>query len=67
MKIIKINKCSECPYCEKLFPNKDWSVLICVYFDQFQIIKNNEKISEFCELENSEENDQNETNTKYYR
>lgn len=54
-KIVKINKCSECPWCEKLFPNKSWSDYICTYFEPDQLIVNTGQILECCELGNGKD------------
>lgn len=51
MKIIKINTCLECPYSEKLFQNKEWSPIICTYFENVLNIEDIKQIPEFCQLE----------------
>jgi hypothetical protein len=51
MRIIKINKCLECPYSEKLFPNKQWSSYVCTYFEMPLNIEDVQQIPVFCQLE----------------
>ena len=51
MRIIKIEKCSDCPWCEKLFSGKIYSPLICTYFEPDRLIEDKDKILEICELQ----------------